>query len=166
MGMDVYGHSGNYFRRNIWGWHPLADFVEKTFPELARGCPRWHTNDGDGLDGEDARALADAMDAAVASGEAARYVEARDAKLAKLPDETCQRCNGTGVRRDDIGKRDGMDRRVIDGEGHPRRGQRGGCDSCNGVGHKRPSDTWFSLRVDDVREFAAFLRGSDGFRIH
>ena len=32
MGMDVYGRRpkserGEYFRNNIWWWHPLADFI-------------------------------------------------------------------------------------------------------------------------------------------
>ena len=34
MGMDVYGNkNGAYFRRNIWGWRPLAELDCKLEPD-------------------------------------------------------------------------------------------------------------------------------------
>jgi hypothetical protein len=66
MGMDVIGKAptsdhGKYFRRNIWGWHPLADAVQKIAPEICAKCKYWHYNDGDGLDDKNSRALARAI---------------------------------------------------------------------------------------------------------
>ena len=49
MGMDVCGNSGNYFRANIWGWHPLARYCQQVGYFLSEACRYWHTNDGDGL---------------------------------------------------------------------------------------------------------------------
>ena len=54
MGMDVYGREpenekGEYFRNNVWWWHPLWMYVEETFPEIAKLVPNAHSNDGDGL---------------------------------------------------------------------------------------------------------------------
>ena len=50
MGMDVYGYNGDaYFRRSVWGWHPLATLITDLEPDIASDCRRWHTNDGDGL---------------------------------------------------------------------------------------------------------------------
>ena len=75
MGMDVYGNApttkeGEYFRRNIWGWHPLAVVVQTLAPAITRPCVNWHSNDGDGLDAEGATKLADALEAAIADGRA------------------------------------------------------------------------------------------------
>ena len=68
MGMDVYGRNattkeGEYFRRNVWGWHPLAEFCQAIAPELCAKFEHWHSNDGDGFDNqEDCNALADAIE--------------------------------------------------------------------------------------------------------
>lgn len=165
MGMDVYGRTGNYFRRNVWGWHGLAEYICSAFPRRAAPCAEWHTNSGDGLDAEQSLLLADALDDAVASGEAERYVKSRDARLAALPDETCDLCHGTGIRNDDLGRRHGQVEQLISEGGHPRRGQRGWCNGCNGIGHIRPWDTHYYLEVDDITEFARFMRESGGFEI-
>src|SRR5882724_1576204 len=70
MGMDVYGKApkseqGKYFRRNVWGWHPLADYCQKVAPEICSRCESWHTNDGEGLNEADALLLAMALQAQV-----------------------------------------------------------------------------------------------------
>ena len=50
MGMDIYGNNtGTYFRRNVWGWRPLAELVCKLEPELTSACAHWYDNNGDGL---------------------------------------------------------------------------------------------------------------------
>lgn len=66
MGMDIYGKApasteGEYFRNSVWWWHPLAEYITHAHPDLAAACTLWHTNDGDGLDADDAAALADAL---------------------------------------------------------------------------------------------------------
>jgi hypothetical protein len=63
MGFDVYGKAptareGEYFRRNVWGWPPLAYLVTTLCPDEAAACQRWYSNDGDGLDAAGAAALA------------------------------------------------------------------------------------------------------------
>lgn len=171
MGMDLTGKNaasevGEYFRRNAWGWRPLATMCCEMFPEITSGCTRWQTNDGDGLDSEASVRLADALDAAVASGRVREYVNDRDATLAVLPRLPCQYCNATGVRDDDVGRRHGMTSARITEEGHPRYGQLGTCNACHGHGTVEDNRTWYKLDEDDAREFAAFLRDSGGFEIH
>lgn len=66
MGMDVYGKApnnqiGEYFRRNIWHWPPLAQLCIDTAPEVCARCRHWFSNDGDGLDADDAAELAIAL---------------------------------------------------------------------------------------------------------
>ena len=41
MGMDVYGRkpkneTGEYFRRNVWGWHPLWEYCCEANPEITQ----------------------------------------------------------------------------------------------------------------------------------
>lgn len=68
MGMDVHGiapksEAGKYFRRNIWGWPPLADLCIETAPDVCANCEFWHSNDGDGLDAFQSAELAMALQA-------------------------------------------------------------------------------------------------------
>lgn len=69
MGMDVFGkaprsETGKYFRRNIRNWHPLARFILDNAPDnLTDKCKYWHSNDGDGLNDEDSKKLAEFLEA-------------------------------------------------------------------------------------------------------
>ena len=152
MGMDVHG-IGNpdaYFRRSIWSWRPLADYVVFAAPDITQHCANWQSNDGDGLDAAQSLALADRLELQLQSGQTAAYVARRDAELARLPNEECRICGGAGKRLPppDVGPCD-----------QP-------CNGCDGVGSVRPYEAWYSLSVDDVVEFAAFLRQCGGFEIH
>lgn len=170
MGMDVYGLAprspqGEYFRRSVWGWHPLAELCITLARDLTAPCAHWHSNDGDGLDDDDAKALGELLGAALADGRVADYITRRDAALATLPDRKCWLCQGTGVRTDAIGHDNGMTVRLIDQPGHPRHGQTGWCNGCNGRGYERPFEALYRVSAEDVAEFAAFLIDSGGFQI-
>jgi hypothetical protein len=176
MGMDVYGKAptakvGEYFRRSVWGWRPLADFVLANADEQARGCKYWHSNDGDGLDAAGAVALAERLNALVADGTAADWIKLRDAGLAVAADVGCEFCAGLGIRRDEVGQRMGWVTAVVgavdaDGRPNPRAGRVGSCNACGGRGSRRPSSTYYPLRVEDIQEFAAFLAACGGFEIY
>lgn len=170
MGMDVYGVSptsttGEYFRRSIWGWHPLASLIETLAPSIARPCEHWHSNDGDGLDAEHAGQLAAALTSLVEDGSVAAYIAQRDAELAQLPNESCSICDGTGIRTDDVGVADAMSSRKIADVAHPRCGETGWCNGCDGRGWNRAWATHYRLDQQDVIEFIAFLKGCGGFEI-
>jgi hypothetical protein len=180
MGMDVYGKKptaevGKYFRRNVWGWRPLADLCLTLCPKQTKGdTVSWHTNDGHGLNAAGALALANALDAALKDGKAEAYIKIRNAEVALLPNERCGICNGTGIRTDGVGKSDRQEKKRIPkdakfGDGsaapHPRAGETGWCNACDGRGVNRPYDTWYEVDLEDVRQFADFLRASGGFEI-
>ena len=175
MGMDVYGNNpsapeGQYFRRSVWGWHPLADLVCDLAPEESGACTMWHTNDGDGLDACRANTLGVRLQVLLDDGTVAKYIAERDDRIAALPSQICTYCNGTGVRTDARAIEMGTHLRVIgtdtnEDESHPRFGETGWCNSCNGVGQVRSSQTHYSVDADDVSEFAAFLRVCGGFEI-
>lgn len=157
MGMDVFGKApvsseGKYFRNSVWWWHPLADYITHSHPDLAAPCELWHSNDGDGLDAEGAVALADALAEDLSSGAVALYEAERIAEIAALPRETCTLCNGTGTRSDAIGIEVGF-------------AERGWCNGCNGIGDREPWAASYVFDPANVAEFATFARASGGFEI-
>jgi len=147
MGMDVIGMNpqdpaGEYFRRNVWGWRPIAAYVETMCQSvIPDGCSvqDWHYNVGYGLPVRAAVCLADLIDAQIQTGEAAEYIAQRDAELAALPDEPCE-CLANWV-------------------------QNGRCRRCDGRCTVRPMETWYVLELEDLRAFARFARASGGFEV-
>ena len=193
MGMDVYGTAptdpvGEYFRRNVWGWHPLIDLTEHLCEregkkDLFDRCKHWHTNDGDGLGAEDAQALATIIETALAGRHVAYYLEIRKENLRKLPNEPCPHCKGTGIRDDEVGKAAGMHEKRIPPDAmdlsiparmiklleerkkHPRAGQTGWCNACDGRGYSAPFDLNYDTSEESAKEWAAFLKHCGGFEI-
>jgi len=98
MGMDVYGkkpknEKGKYFRNNVWWWHPLWEYVEYAFPDIAEKVPYAHSNDGDGLGARDAKILALKLRKNLKDGKVAEYALERQQILdtAKLEHEEAQK---------------------------------------------------------------------------
>lgn len=177
MGMDVFGkepisETGEYFRRNIWGWRPLAELVTTLCPKETAACEYWWTNDGDGLDAAGARALASALQDKINQGAVLAYIKIREAELEAMPNDSCDLCEGTGIRCDEAGIESGHPEMIIpndaewNGGKHPRSGQVGSCNGCDGSGFERPFETNYEVEEDDVRDFISFLRDSGGFAIY
>jgi hypothetical protein len=172
MGMDVYGknptnEAGKYFRNNVWWWRPLATYILETAPQsITSQCEHWGTNDGDGLDAERSSKLADFLRSQIAFGQTKAYGEIRVAELAAMPDEPCDLCHATGTRSDGVGVSGGMTTKVIEKEGHPRKGETGWCNKCDGVGHVRPYETHYPFSVENVAAFCTFLEACGGFEIN
>ena len=148
MGMDVYGREpstpeGEYFRRNVWGWHPLWDLVEDLFPELASGVESPHTNDGDGLAAVEAAELGHSLKIALNSGAVERWLWGREVLLERIPNRPCPRCEGSA-----------------DDPYDPT-----GCTVCVGTGEVKPFERNYSTDAESVDQFATFLIGSGGFNI-
>lgn len=173
MGMDVYGQNpkteeGEYFRANVWGWHPLWDYCMQVHPHLVGDSPEHgHYNDGYGLDAVSASRLGFALEQDVADGRAHAYVNARNRELASLDRPDCKYCDATGIRTDEVGVDMGMPDRELDelmaaltGRTH------GWCNACCGEGKTDHPATNYSLEVSDIDEFAVFLINSGGFGIH
>ena len=94
MGMDVYGlkpktKKGEYFRNNVWWWHPLWSYCCHISPELAGKVESGHDNSGDGLDAVDSRKLGFIVQQSVTTGAAQEYVDEYHIDSASLPDEPC-----------------------------------------------------------------------------
>jgi hypothetical protein len=128
MGMDVLGHTPTCFRRSVWVWHPLAEYVCEVAPDITAACEYWHSNDGDGLDMEASLRLADALEAEISSGRTERYAILRRSRLEQLPNEPCSICEGTGTRKPppEVGAGDLLNSGVK-------------CNGCAGNGYREPT---------------------------
>ena len=154
MGMDVYGKNpsseeGKYFRANVWGWRPLADYVQALAPDICSACEYWQSNDGDGLDAEASLALAEVLDAEISSGRAEHACILDNGQREAMANVECEICGGTGKRQKPPGIGPG------DVE----------CNGCDSTGFIRPFDTHYGLTFDRVTNFAKFLRHCGGFEI-
>jgi hypothetical protein len=172
MGMDVYGQNpctdeGEYFRNNVWYWRPLWSYVCDTFPDLVGATPELgHYNDGYGLDADQARKLGDAILEHIESGRTEEFRRQYYADLANLPRSECQWCEGTGVRRDKVGAEMGMPDKELSPEVQIFTGRtHGWCNACEGIGTIEHFAHNYPFEVDNVEEFAEFLRGCGGFTI-
>lgn len=171
MGMDVYGKkptapSGEYFRNNVWWWRPLANYILEVAPApLTRKCHSWHSNDGAGLGAADARTLAVILQDELDSGRCQIYADAYEAKRKSIPPIMCEICQGSGVRSDSVGVENKQPTRRIEDPEHPRFGQIGWCNGCDGVGTRPSWDAAYPFSAENVREFVTFLRDCGGFSI-
>ena len=171
MGMDVYGleptsEKGEYFRNNVWWWHPLWNYCCHIAPDITDEV-EGHTNSGDGLDAESARELAVRLFIALASGETKEYEEEYRKEVAALPRETCVLCGGTGIRKDEVGIKMGMHDKKLDEARQALYGREfGWCNGCDGHGSTENWHTNYPFSVENVQEFAEFVRDSGGFGIH
>lgn len=170
MGMDVYGKNGAYFRNNVWWWRPLANYACIVAPEITSKCKYWQSNDGDGLNAKDSIELANALDVELMTGRTMEYAAEYAIRMASIPDEICNLCEGTGVRTDSIGVEHGYVSKVVPevdnhGRPNPRAGEVGWCNGCGGAGLQRSWETSYPFSEENVKEFVTFLRECGGFEI-
>lgn len=159
MGMDVYGlapksEKGEYFRNNVWWWRPLWDYCEAVYPKCQEVSG--HTNDGDGFNEYEAEILSNVLLVHINRGNTKEYELTRQAFLDALPDEPCDMCNGVGIVQVKEGWYDYVEGEIT---------FRDPCNGCDGKGVKRPFETHYPFSVDNVKEFAEFLKESGGFQI-
>ena len=172
MGMDISGKqptapAGEYFRNNVWWWRPLAEYILDHAPtDITDACEYWGSNDGDGLDAEGSKALAEFLREEIANGNCKEYADAHEAARLSLPRVPCEYCEGTGTRKDAVGIDAKMPEREIPQDAnHPRSGQTGWCNGCDGWGTQEPFASHYPFSVDNVAEFATFLESCGGFEI-
>lgn len=141
MGMDVYGRNpkseqGSYFRSNIWGWPGILDAIAETGVLPDDMVEAMASNIGAGPDEAQSIALADALDAKLASlpsggtfiSEESKFSQMGTASLGRMLNDLLpvmkEQVGFTSVSTDD-----------------------------------------FSTDVDFLREFSEFCRDSGGFEV-
>jgi hypothetical protein len=171
MGMDVMGKNptddaGEYFRNNVWWWHPLWNYCCDVLPDVCEKVEEGHSNSGDGLDAEDSIRLADALEEAIRSGHTKEYETAYREHLGSLPREACSLCDETGIRRDEVGVQYGYHDKKLTPEQVSLYGREfGWCNGCDGHGSQANFMSNYPFDVSNVDEFAQFLRHCGGFQI-
>ena len=171
MGMDVYGKNqesekGAYFRNNVWWWRPLWEYCDGLHGDITNAVESGYSNDGDGLDAEEALALGQRLLNDIATGVTASYETSYREHLASLPTSDCDYCQGTGIRSDTVGVDNGMpDKELEEADAIILGRTHGWCNSCRGPGKVEHFATNYPFSVENVREFAEFLIECDGFEI-
>lgn len=86
-GIEPATADGAHFEANLAGWSPLAEFACQMAPEVTASVEDWHLNEGDGLDADDAAALAVELEIAVLNGRAQSWAMAYAAvyEIADIP---------------------------------------------------------------------------------
>lgn len=164
MGMDVIGNdpeneTGEYFRNNVWWWHPLWSYCCHISPELAGKVESGHDNSGDGLDAVDSRKLGFIVQQSVTTGAAQEYVDEYNKDTATLPDEPCfcvkQSLMDVFSMSGDIPFPKSSEDKIPNPE----------CHTCKGSGMQRNWNTNYHIDVDNIQSFAEFLIDCGGFQI-
>ena len=155
MGMDVYGtkpknETGEYFRANVWYWHPLWDCLETLHPTICSRCESPHDNSGSGLNAKDSITLSKLLKKDLEKGVIEKYIADYDASIAAIPLEDCKYCEGTGNRN------------WPQDDGTVTTQQ---CNSCNGTLKVVAHVAWYHMSLDLMKEFQQFLENCGGFQI-
>jgi hypothetical protein len=161
MGMDVYGIKptskvGEYFRRNVWGWHPLWEYCLDLHPDIAGKVKNGHSNDGDGLGLVNAKKLAKKLDNDVKNGVAKKYIDDRNKRIADLSQQLCWLCEGKAT----LNK---ITLNAVDESSSTKTSNQ--CHVCNGTGFGDDWEKNYYLELEDIVEFSKFLEASGGFQI-
>ena len=138
---------GYYFRNSGWWWRPLWSYIcDEVAPNIltAEDKERGEYNDHYLINAVKAIYIADKIDELDAAGELEAFEERYKTSQEALPKETCNICNGSGVRNDEYVK--------------------GKCNGCED-GMKESWAKSYPFEADNVREFAKFARASGGFEI-
>jgi len=168
MGMDVYGNNptsqtGEYFRNNVWYWHPLWNYCLHRYPNIAGKVQDGHSNSGDGLNSEDSLLMGLCILKDIESGYAKDYQFEYNKSLSNLPMETCKYCEGTGVRINTLAKQLAfVEVGSYDQDDHTETIH---CNVCDGQGEVANFVVNYSFDVSNLEQFGKFLVDCGGFRI-
>lgn len=161
MGMDVYGkkptsEKGEYFRNNVWWWHPLWDYCCYLDSSLIKRVPYAHENSGDGLASVASRKLAVKLQQSIDSGEAQKYVDSYYEYINSSPDEPCF-C----VSKSLIEVYSSTAEIPFPASKDPNPD----CNICKGSGLQPNWSKNYHINVENIQNFANFLLDCGGFQI-
>ena len=160
MGMDVYGKNptssvGEYFRNNVWYWHPLWDYCCHIDNKLIKKVPYAHENSGDGLGLVASRKLGLQIQESISNGEAQKYIDTYYQTLQDLPDEPCF-CTSNTL----------FESYTFNGEiPFPKKDPKKECNLCNGSGMKQNWNKNYHITLENIQNFSLFLLDCGGFQI-
>jgi len=181
MGMDVYGlkpktEKGEYFRNNVWFWHPLWDYCCYIDDSLLAKVPYAHENSGDGLNSTDSRKLGFNLLKSIETGVAEDYINLYYKNLESLSKEICSCCFqnlfdyfeysnfvALATSEDSYDKTGEI---PFPKSNKSKKGQpKQECPLCNGSGLKESFNKNYHINLQNISSFAEFLLDCGGFQI-
>lgn len=178
MGMDVFGlkpktEKGEYFRNNVWFWHPLWDYCCYIDNSLIEKVPNAHDNSGDGLGPVDSRKLGFKLLKSIETGDAESYVNLYYKNLESLEQQPCvctiatntsttleallqSAINNISTSYDKYGDIPFPKQKS---ESKP------DCTLCNGSGLVENYSKNYHINLENIESFAKFLIDCGGFQI-
>ena len=173
MGMDVYGikpktQKGEYFRNNVWYWHPLWDYCCSVDSSLIQKVPNAHSNVGDGLDAIESRKLGFLIKATVQDGSAEKYVQDYYENMEKLEPRLC-RCTINAPKNELLTIM--LSGLIYAPEGdnpfpnYDIKDPDSDCNLCSGSGKLPNYGCNYHITLDNISSFADFLIDCGGFQI-
>ena len=141
---------GHYFRTSRWWWRPLTNYISQIDPTIASQCTRWWSIEGEGLNEEQALALAKRLREEHISGRLAQYARDYDQRLNSLPLQDCTVCEGTrnSIPSPQSGPSDQQ------------------CTACQGSGKTKNRECNYHFSEENVMNFANFLEHCQGFEFY
>jgi len=190
MGMDVYGLKpktkvGEYFRNNVWYWHPLWNYCCFVDSSLIEKVPDAHCNSGDGLNAVDSRKLGFKLRQCIDDGSAQDYIDSYNERLESLPQEPCYCINKvTNLSSSldlllnfisqnpktqfvaDSSLEDSCDSTgLIPFPKSDLKEPNPECSLCKGSGFRQNLGKSYYIDLENIKSFALFLIDCGGFRI-
>lgn len=147
-GLEPQDHVGKIYRLSIWLWHPLWNYIEKEYPEVADMVGNGHANNGDIVSKENAKKIFDLITKDLANEKIIKYINEFNSFLESLPEVTCEYCLGFGKEREYILNITNED-----------------CFRCNGSGKSKMFITNYKADLYDFYKFKEFLENCGGFKI-
>lgn len=148
IGLDPKAAVGKEIMISMFIWHPLWEYVESNYPEIASKLPNAHFNSQETLQEDYAKLLSNLIDADIANGNLTNYINKFKKFVESLPDTDCYRCFGIGKHRVGILK-----------------ALSGPCEACNGTGRAKQFVCKYSIEIHDFALFSMFLKKCGGFVI-
>ena len=172
MGMDVYGlkpknPKGEYFRNNVWWWHPLWDYCCQTCPEITLRVTNGHDNSGDGLGSVSSRKLGLRIQELIKNGSAEKYITEYYDHLNALPDEPCF-CVKESIfqifsEKESIFQI--FSEEILLPKSLGNKDPNPECKTCKGLGVQPNWNKSYHISLENIQNFAEFLVNCGGFQI-
>lgn len=166
MGFDLYStgkhksDTGEYFRNNVWWWRRLADFViTETGVVDEKDADNWHENGGHQVSQQEAEQIANQLEYLIATGRVQEYAKEVQEKISRA-EETNKKVQEKFDKLHEKAIAETNDKGII-----PRDYPEHLKAEWNSLWEEKDNNENYPFALENVKQFIAFCRESNGFRI-